>query len=177
VSKHATRGTAQNIVTELGKEDNGKHHVYTDQQLRYLKKKKAAGTDAEAYVEKEKTNSERLIDALDQKVAEKKIRCVRLMHKVTETSLLAVSKAQMIAECEKEKLREALERAKTNGRDPDDIPDSERKKFEKLAMGEILEVAAELSLPSHDLLMTYSVFNGPDADEQEMPFQLDVGDP
>ena len=174
VSKHATGGTAQNIVTELGKEDNGKHHVYTDQQLRYLKKKKAAGADAQAHVENQKTNSERLIDALDQKVAEKKIRYVRLMHKVTETSLLAVSKAQMIEERENEKLREALERAKANGQDPDDIPDSEKQKFKKLTIGEILEVAAELSLPSHDLLMSYSVFNGPAAEEQEMPFSLDV---
>jgi len=173
VSKHATGGTAQNIVTELGKDENGKHHVYTDQQLRYLKKKRSAIADAQGYVEKEKTNSERLIDALDKKVAEKKIRYVRLMHKVTETTLLAVSKAQLFAEQEKEKLRVALERAKANGRDPDDIPDSEKEKFKKLTIGEVLELSAELSLPQHDLLLSYSVHRDPETETHEMPFGLE----
>jgi len=125
---------------------------------------------------KERTNSERLIDALDKEAAKKKIQRVRLMHKVTETSLLAVSKAQKTAECENEKLGAALERAKVEGRDPDDIPDSEKQKFKKLTIGEILEVAAELSLDSHNQLLSCSCHNNHEAEAEELPFMLDIID-
>ena len=174
VSRHATGGTGQNIVNELNEEGNGKHHVLTSQQLRYLKKKHAVGNEGQgAYAERDKSGSERLIDALDQKVAQKKLRYVRLMHKVTETSLLALSKAQLIAEREEEKLRVAQENAKAAGRDPNDISDSEKRKFRSLSIGEVLEVAAELSYEEHDVLMHYTCHRDPDAEPQELPFLLE----
>ena len=48
--------------------------------------------------QKEQTNSERLIDAINEKVDREELRFVALFHKITETSLLAISKAQKVDE-------------------------------------------------------------------------------
>jgi len=157
VAQQTSGGPAQNIVTNLCKQGNGKKFVYTDQQLRYIRKKAVAEGSSPNVPLQEQTNSERLIDALNKKVDKGDLRFVALFHRITETSLLAISKAQKVEEREKKKLREALAREVADGRDEGDITLTEQNKMKKLTVRETLEVAEELSHPSHDLGMSYNI--------------------
>ena len=171
VAQQTSGGPAQNIVTNLCQLVNGKKFVYTDQQVRYLRKK-AAKVSSPSVQEEEKSNSERLVDALNAKVDKKELRYVALYHKVTNTSLLAIGKAQKVEECEKKKLREALAVEVAKGRDEGDIPLSEQNEMKKLRARDLLRVAGELSQPNHDLEMTYSCRKTPGGAADELAYML-----
>ena len=174
VASHASGAVAQGIVTDLIKEQTGKHHVYSARQLRHMNKKAQAEANGGS-LDDEQSRSGRLIDALNAKVDEGKIRFVTLMHTVTETSLLSVSKAQRVTECEKKKLKATLENLGIDGKD---LPESELNKLKKLTDRELVAATGDLAQAQNDLHMSYTCCKpldpgGEQAEAQELPFTLE----